>query len=146
LDTAVKPLLQECGPELERQRREARKAYAEQKSLTAELKGKHKWRENERKAEHERRRQIAQWSAAIKAKIQRLWRKPESASKGESCQVYVRQTTGGYIEDVKVQQCTGDEEFRRSIEAAVLLASPLPPPPTPEIFDHELVFTFIPEG
>ncbi len=89
---------------------------------------------------------IQQWSQAITAKIESLWRKPESASKGESCEVYVKQTTGGYIQDVRVQQCTGDEDFRRSVEAAVRLASPLPPPPRPEIFDDELLFTFTPEG
>jgi colicin import membrane protein len=60
--------------------------------------------------------------------------------------VYVRQTPGGHLEQVEVRQCIGDEEFRRSVEAAVRLASPLPPAPTPEIFQSELLIRFEPEG
>jgi colicin import membrane protein len=47
---------------------------------------------------------------------------------------------------VDVQQCTGGEEFRHSVEAAVYKADPLPPPPTPEIFQRELLLRFKPEG
>jgi colicin import membrane protein len=50
------------------------------------------------------------------------------------------------VQDVQVQKCTGDETFRRSVEAAVWKADPLPTPQKPEVFDRELRFKFIPEG
>jgi colicin import membrane protein len=88
----------------------------------------------------------ATWGGAIRAKIERLWRKPATASPGDSCIVRVSQTSGGYIETVDVTRCTGDEDFRSSVEAAVYKADPLPPAPTPEVFESQLEFTFVPEG
>jgi len=46
---------------------------------------------------------------------------------------------------VRVGQCNGDEAVVRSIEAAVLRASPLPKPPTPALFERNLIVTFRPE-
>ena len=57
----------------------------------------------------------------------------------------MRQAPGGYVENVVIEECTGDEAFRRSVEEAVWKSDPLPSPPTPELFDRELRFKFIPE-
>lgn len=86
-----------------------------------------------------------QYIAAIKAKVQRNWLKPPSAMPGMSCKVRVIQMPGGMVMDVRVEQCTGDELFKRSVINAVEKSSPLPPPPDPAVFDRELDFTFTPE-
>ena len=90
-------------------------------------------------------REIAIYQDAIRSRIQSRWRKPLSEQPDAWCKVYVRQAPGGYVEDVVVEQCTGDEAFRRSVEEAVWKSDPLPEPPTPELFDRDLRFKFIPE-
>ena len=90
-------------------------------------------------------REIAIYQDAIRSKIQSRWRKPLSEQSDAWCKVFVRQAPGGYVEDVVVEQCTGDEAFRRSVEEAVWKSDPLPEPPIPELFDRELRFKFIPE-
>jgi colicin import membrane protein len=90
-------------------------------------------------------REIAIYRDAIRSRIQSRWRKPISKQPDAWCKVYVRQAPGGYVEDVVVEQCTGDEAFRRSVEEAVWKSDPLPEPPIPELFDRDLRFKFIPE-
>lgn len=90
-------------------------------------------------------REIAVYQAAIRSRIQSRWRKPLNGQPDAWCKVYVRQAPGGYVEDVVIEQCTGDEAFRRSVEEAVWKSDPLPEPPIPELFDRELRFKFIPE-
>ena len=160
---------------LKRQQEEERKRQEEERRRAEEAKRQERKRqEAERKAEEERlaaimaeeeaalkaaeerRKQQAykrelqalteRYVAAIADKIERLWRKPADARVGEYCFVHVQQTPGGFVEDVQVRDCTGDEKFRRSVEAAVWKADPLPPPPKPEVFDRELRFKFIPQS
>ncbi len=90
-------------------------------------------------------RLIAQYQDAIRSRIQSRWRKPLNEQPEAWCKVYVLQTPGGYVENVVVEECTGDEAFRRSVEEAVWKSDPLPQPPSPELFDRELRFKFIPE-
>jgi len=90
-------------------------------------------------------REIAIYQDAIRSRVQSRWRKPISKQPDAWCKVYVRQAPGGYVEDVVVEQCTGDEAFRRSVEEAVWKSDPLPEPPIPELFDRDLRFKFIPE-
>jgi len=42
------------------------------------------------------------------------------------------------VTGVTILSCTGDEALRRSVEAAVFRASPLPQPPDPSVFDRNL--------
>ncbi|MFK7814894.1 MAG: cell envelope integrity protein TolA [Gammaproteobacteria bacterium] len=90
-------------------------------------------------------RDIAIYQDALRSRIQSRWRKPINDQSDAWCKVYVRQAPGGYVEDVVVEQCTGDEAFRRSVEEAVWKSDPLPEPPTPDLFDRDLRFKFIPE-
>lgn len=135
----------------ERQRREAEQK-AEQQRLAAimaeETAAINAAEERRQRAALDRKLRALtdQYVAAIAAKIQRLWRKPASARSGGSCSVYVKQAPGGFIQEVKVQQCSGDESFRRSVEGAVWKADPLPPPPDPQVFDRELHFRFEPNN
>ncbi len=98
-----------------------------------------------RRAEAARRASLsAQWAAAIQARVQRAWLRPDTARAGIDCRVAVTQVQGGTVVRVEVRECNGDEAVRQSIEAAVFRASPLPPPPEPELFERNLELRFRP--
>ncbi len=87
----------------------------------------------------------ARWSAAIRARVERAWIRPDSARPGLDCTVTVTQAAGGTVLRVAVRDCNGDEAVRQSIEDAVLRASPLPAPPDPALFERELILRFRPD-
>lgn len=85
----------------------------------------------------------ASYVAAIQAAILRQWTRPESVSFGEQCQVLIRQIPGGEVVSVQVSpSCPYDELGRRSVEAAVLKASPLPYAGYEDVFVRDPVFMF----
>lgn len=84
-----------------------------------------------------------QYMADIKNKVERNWLQP-TGSRGTHCRVLIHQIPGGDVVDVRLTECDGDVAFQRSVEAAVRKASPLPPPPDPEVFDREIEFVFEP--
>jgi colicin import membrane protein len=88
--------------------------------------------------------QGAAWAAAIQARIQRAWIRPDSARAGLDCTVIVNQVPGGEVTGVRIGACNGDETVRQSIEAAVYRASPLPAPPDPALFERTLEVRFRP--
>ena len=88
---------------------------------------------------------LARYVYAIQQKIQRNWVEPPSAVAGLECVVNVRQLPGGEVVGATIGQCNGDAAVRRSIEAAVLKASPLPLPEDPNLFQRDLRITFKPE-
>lgn len=88
---------------------------------------------------------LAQYVDVIRQKVERNWLKPASARSGIECVVQVRQIPGGEVVEVRVTRCNGDAAVVRSIEAAVLRSSPLPPPPDPALFERSLEFVFRPE-
>ena len=133
------------------QERLAAEQAAEQESLAkileqeeAELKAAESEAQRIAKA-REMSRFNAQYLDALRSRIQSRWRKPLNEQPNAWCKVYVRQAPGGYVENVVVEQCTGDEAFRRSVEEAVWKSDPLPEPPSPELFDRDLRFEFDPE-
>jgi colicin import membrane protein len=75
---------------------------------------------------------------AIHNHIYRNWSPPASARFGSECEVIVQQVPGGEVVRVTIVKCDGDDALRRSVEAAVKLASPLPPPPDPSVFERNL--------
>lgn len=105
----------------------------------------------EKLAEEERQRQAVQtqrlntlrdkYMLAIQGKVRSKWLRPPGVSK-MSCLVKVQQVSGGEVVNVRISQCNGTLAFTRSVENAVYKASPLPPPPSPEVFDRDIEFTF----
>ena len=87
---------------------------------------------------------LAQWAAAIQARVQRAWIRPASAVAGLDCRVLVTQAPGGTVLSAEVRACNGDDSVRQSIEAAVFRASPLPPPPDPSLFERNIDLRFRP--
>ncbi len=86
-----------------------------------------------------------QYVAAIQQKVIRNWNRPPSARVGIKCEVRVTQVAGGEVTNVQVGRCNGDAAVVRSIENAVLKASPLPEPADPALFQRSLIFNFEPE-
>ena len=85
----------------------------------------------------------ASYIAAVQAAILRQWTRPESVRIGQECQVLIRQIPGGEVVSVQVSpDCPYDELGRRSVEAAVLKASPLPYAGYEDAFVRDPVFTF----
>lgn len=83
---------------------------------------------------------------ALQQKVVRNWSPPPSAARGLDCEVRVRQTPRGEVLDARVVRCNGDAAVKRSIEAAVRRASPLPVPRNALLFEPTVLFAFRPNG
>ncbi|MCH9026566.1 MAG: cell envelope integrity protein TolA [Proteobacteria bacterium] len=86
------------------------------------------------------------YKAMIEQKVRRNWIRPPSARAGVECTVNISQIPGGEVISVRIAECNADEATRRSIEAAVFKASPLPEPPDPNLFERNIIFIFKPEN
>ncbi len=86
-----------------------------------------------------------QYIRMIESRIKQEWNRPLSARPGIDCVVTVVQVPTGDVISARVASCNGDEAVRRSIERAVMDASPLPKPPHPSLFQRNLNVTFRPE-
>jgi colicin import membrane protein len=82
----------------------------------------------------------------IQDKVQRNWIRPPGSPEGLVCVVNVRLIPGGEVVSATVVQGSGDPVFDRSVESAVLKASPLPLPSDATLFRHfrEINFKFNP--
>ncbi len=87
----------------------------------------------------------AAYMYAIQQRISRNWVKPPTATAGIECVVNIRQLPGGEVVSVNIGTCNADSVVRRSIEAAVHRASPLPTPSDPSVFDRDIRLIFRPE-
>lgn len=88
---------------------------------------------------------LAEYAALIRQKVERNWVRPPTAKAGLECELYVSQIPGGQVTGVRIGNCPADDAVRRSIEAAVLRASPLPMPANQTLFERNLRFMFKPE-
>lgn len=135
---------QEAMRQLEQEEaaRQAEEQAARQRALEAELQA-------SLRAEEEVRLSglRSQYHEAIRRKVASNWIRPASIATAEiSCDVLVNQIPSGDITNVRVLHCDGGAAFQRSVEVAVLKASPLPSPPDPALFEREIEFTFRPEN
>ena len=88
---------------------------------------------------------LDQYIRSIQNRIEQRWIRPPSAGSDLECVVNVTQIPSGEVTGVSVGRCNGDAAVVRSIENAVLSASPLPQPPPPSLFSRTLVLTFKPD-
>jgi len=85
----------------------------------------------------------ARYAAAIQEAILRNWTRPETVSLGQRCRLTIRQIPGGQVIDVQVApSCPYDDLGRRSVEAAVLKAQPLPYAGFESVFQRTLTLNF----
>ena len=79
----------------------------------------------------------------ISNKIRPKVEKFSANSSGRSCTVRVTMLPGGGVQSVSVTLSSGDESFDRSVQAAVLKASPLPWPDDEKIAEELKTFSLI---
>ena len=86
---------------------------------------------------------LARYQAALQEAIARNWTRPETVPLGQRCKLVIRQIPGGEVIDVEVvAPCPYDDLGKRSIEAAVLKAQPLPYAGFETVFNRQLNLTF----
>jgi colicin import membrane protein len=86
---------------------------------------------------------LARYQAALQEAILRNWVRPDSVTLGQRCKIVIRQLPGGEVMDVQVSaSCPYDELGRRSVEAAVLKAQPLPYAGFETVFSRTLTLNF----
>ncbi len=89
---------------------------------------------------------LARYRAALGDAIQRNWIRPDSVPLGQPCKLQIRQLPGGEVIDVQVlEPCPYDDLGKRSLEAAVLKAQPLPYEGFEPVFSRTLDLKFQPE-
>ena len=88
---------------------------------------------------------LDQYIAMIESRIKQHWDRPLSARPGIDCIVNVVQLPSGDVMSATVASCNGDDAVRRSIERAVMDASPLPKPPNPALFERNVRVNFRPD-
>ncbi|MEO5566799.1 MAG: cell envelope integrity protein TolA [Luteimonas sp.] len=85
----------------------------------------------------------ARYAAALTDAILRNWTRPDTVPLGQTCLIVIKQIPGGTVIDAKVDpSCPYDELGRRSIEAAVLKAQPLPYAGFEPVFNRNLRLNF----
>lgn len=90
-----------------------------------------------------RLRKSASYQVALMNAILRQWTRPDSVKLGQTCEVLIKQIPGGEVVSVQVSPgCPYDELGRRSVEAAVLKASPLPYAGFEDVFVRNPVLKF----
>ena len=85
----------------------------------------------------------ARYAAAIQQAVTAQWIRPDTVPLGQRCRVSIRQLPGGEVIDVQVQAgCPFDDAGRRSLEAAVFRAQPLPYRGFENVFQRNLTLNF----
>jgi len=90
---------------------------------------------------------LSKYIPYIQEKVQNSWLRPAGSPRGLRCVIRVKLIPGGEVVSAKVVKSSGDALFDRSVESAVLKASPLPLPADPALFKHfrEIDFNFDPD-
>lgn len=90
---------------------------------------------------------LGRYQLAIQQAVQQNWLRPESARPGIRCSVVIVQIPGGEVIQASVSApCNADDLTRRSLEAAVLKAQPLPYNGFESVFQREIRFNFRYDG
>ncbi|MGE8212242.1 MAG: cell envelope integrity protein TolA [Stenotrophomonas sp.] len=85
----------------------------------------------------------AKYAAAIQQAVLNQWVRPDSIPRGQRCRLTIRQLPGGEVVSVEFAPgCPYDEAGKRSVEAAVLRAQPLPYRGYESVFQRNLNFNF----
>lgn len=85
----------------------------------------------------------AKYAAAIQEAVRRNWRRPDNIPLGQVCRMYITQIPGGEVISVEFDaSCPYDAQGRRSVEAAVRAAEPLPYAGFESVFSRRLNFNF----
>ncbi len=108
---------------------------------------------------------FGRYTGQIDARIERAWQQPRSPVNREEasmqglgpndsrtraivdepfeCEVRILQDRQGDVQEVQLLRCNGDVAWRQSLVTAILAASPLPAPPSPDVFSDAITLTFV---
>ena len=90
---------------------------------------------------------LGRYQLAIQQAVTGNWSRPESTQSGIRCTLRIIQIPGGEVIQVSVTSpCNADDLTRRSIEAAVLKAQPLPYRGYENVFQRDIKFNFKYDG
>jgi colicin import membrane protein len=90
---------------------------------------------------------LGRYQVVIQQAVRQNWLRPESTRPGIVCVLSIVQIPGGEVIQASVSTpCNADALTRRSIEAAVLKAQPLPYRGFESVFRREIRFTFRYDG
>jgi colicin import membrane protein len=89
---------------------------------------------------------LQRYKDEVAQKVERNWIRPATLPANLDCLVAIEQLPTGDVVRAEVVSCNGDESVRRSIESAVLRASPLPLPSDRSLWDRIGEFHFKPES
>lgn len=90
---------------------------------------------------------LGRYQLAIQQAVTSNWSRPESTQAGIRCTLRIVQIPGGEVIQVSVTSpCNADDLTRRSIEAAVLKAQPLPYRGYENVFQRDITFNFKYDG
>ena len=85
----------------------------------------------------------ARYAAALQDAILRQWTRPDTVPLGQRCKIVIRQIPGGEVIEAEVDpSCPYDARGRRSVEAAVLKAQPLPYAGFESVFQRTVILNF----
>lgn len=85
----------------------------------------------------------AKYAAALQEAIRRNWTRPDNVPLGQRCRIYITQLPGGEVINVEFDaSCPYDAQGRRSVEAAVRRAEPLPFAGFEPVFNRRLNLNF----
>ncbi len=85
----------------------------------------------------------AKYAAAIQQAVLNQWVRPDTIPRGQRCRLTIVQLPGGEVREVQfAANCPYDAAGRRSVEAAVLRAQPLPYRGFESVFQRNLNFNF----
>ena len=85
----------------------------------------------------------AKYAAAIQQAVLNQWVRPDTIPRGQRCRLTIIQLPGGEVREVQfAANCPYDAAGRRSVEAAVLRAQPLPYRGFESVFQRNLNFNF----
>ena len=86
------------------------------------------------------------YELALMQAIRSNWTRPDNIPPGQVCKIVIRQIPPGEVIEAQVDpSCPYDEQGRRSVEAAVLKAQPLPYKGFESVFNRTLIIRFRPE-
>lgn len=88
---------------------------------------------------------LGQYVLAISRAVESNWTRPDNIPPGATCRIVITQLPGGEVIDAQVDPgCPYDDLAKRSVEAAVLKAQPLPYAGFESVFRRRLNFNFRP--
>jgi hypothetical protein len=96
------------------------------------------------------------YTGQIQARIDRVWRRPRTpideenpsattADIGDSfrCEAQIVQDARGYVQEILLPRCSRSPLWQRSLVLAIQQASPLPAPPSANVFSRSITLTFV---